>query len=305
MHEKSKLRIYFDLTVPDYSILLLLNIMIYGLLFRILLPEILSLSALWVGLSLHHQASGAINSLFEIDLDRVSKPDRPLPAKRVSEKTVLLLTILLYALSFSSLSLLSFIMNNLSFLVAGIVLFILWMLYCSPRIYLKRKLFAGSLVGAIYYGGVPFILVWTLTNQESFPILLFVYIFALSFVIANTKDFEDYNAELELDYSTLPIKLGYTLALKLIPISLIVINFVFLVISLSGIMNFILAISYIAGIILGFGLFHLFRKENLVALIDGQRVVTQSKIVSAGMAYYTIVVFLLSVTVFMSGIATI
>ncbi len=147
----------------------------------------------------------SINDFFDLEIDRINKPDRPLPKGELSPFSALRFSISLFLLGI----LLSFWVKPLSVLVAFAACGLL-IVYSS---HFKRKLLLGnltvSLVSALafFYGGIA---------TRDFRISLIPAAFALFFHLGREvlKDVEDLKGDTFSGASTLPIRLGVKFSLS-------------------------------------------------------------------------------------------
>ena len=147
------------------------------------------------------------NQLVDIDLDRINKPELPLPAGNLSVKSARFIV-------FGSLIATLLISAYASFFLLGLVAIIagLGYIYSWKSVYLKRRhqtaafaiiIVRGVLINlgfyALYSGGFDFpIEIWTLT--------VFVVLFSAG--IAWFKDIPDIEGDAEIDIGSLAIKRG-------------------------------------------------------------------------------------------------
>ena len=146
----------------------------------------------------------SINDFFDLEIDRINKPNRPLPRGEISPFSALRFSISLFLLGI----LLSFWVKPLSVLVAFVACGLL-IVYSS---HFKRKLLWGnltvSLVSALafFYGGIA---------TRDFRLSLIPAAFALLFHLGREvlKDVEDLKGDTFSGASTLPIRLGVDFSL--------------------------------------------------------------------------------------------
>lgn len=141
----------------------------------------------------------SINDVFDLDIDRINKPYRPLVEGKISPRSALLFSIILLWFGI----LLSFWIKLTSVLVAVSVC-ILLVVYSSS---LKRRLLWGNLTVAIVsasaflYGGLV---------TDDFRLSLIPAAFAFLFHLGREilKDIEDLKGDSSEGASTLPIRVG-------------------------------------------------------------------------------------------------
>ena len=153
-----------------------------------------------------------LNDFFDVEIDRINKPFRPLPKGEISKRSALWFSVFLFLTGFC----MSFFIRPLSVVIATTVIIFL-ILYGHT---LKRKLFWGnftvSFVSALafVYGGVA----TTFGEQgrtRDFRLSLIPAIFAFLFHLGREiiKDLEDLKGDRSLNVSSLPIRFGIRFSL--------------------------------------------------------------------------------------------
>lgn len=140
-----------------------------------------------------------INDFFDIEIDRINKPARPLPRGEISPGSALVFSILLFLTGLF----LSIWVRPLACLFALVACGLL----VAYSYALKRTLILGNLTVCVVaaltfiYGGIA---------TEDFRLSLIPAVFALLFHLGREilKDMEDIEGDSSADATTLPIKLG-------------------------------------------------------------------------------------------------
>ncbi|MCH7760087.1 UbiA family prenyltransferase [candidate division TA06 bacterium] len=157
--------------------------------------------------------ANAINDFFDLEIDRVNRPLRPLPSGRVKKGEALLLSLFLFLLGIFF----SAFINLGDFLIA---LFASSLLFLYS-LHLKKKGLAGNLVvsllsGLVFlFGGLS-----TLHSASqifhSLHFLLFPFLFAFLFHLGREviKDTEDMEGDAKENVTTLPLRYGKIAALR-------------------------------------------------------------------------------------------
>ncbi len=179
-----------------------------------------------------------VNDIFDIDIDRINKPWRPLPSKRTSMEIDWSLALILAGLG----TLLSFFINILCFITAISAVALLY-LYSNE---IKRPGFAGNSLIAflsflvIVYGGFAAPLFW-----KSFISGLYAFMIIIGREVL--KSLEDIEDDRRYRVSTIAVKLGIRKAL------IIGMIFLMLVVIISPIPYFYMDMNlyYLATAILG------------------------------------------------------
>jgi geranylgeranylglycerol-phosphate geranylgeranyltransferase len=145
-----------------------------------------------------------INDFFDVDIDRINKPSRPLPQGDITLRAALIWSFLLFLAGL----VLSLLVKPLSLLIAFVACAFL-ILYSSI---LKKTLLWGNLMVSVVsalafvYGGIA---------TEDFTLSLIPAVFALLFHLGREvlKDIEDIRGDSSAGASTLPIKWGVKFSL--------------------------------------------------------------------------------------------
>lgn len=145
-----------------------------------------------------------LNDFFDVEIDKINKPFRPLPRGEISKRSALWFSVLLFFAGFC----VSLFIRPLSVVIAVIaVIFLIFYGYT-----LKRKLFWGnftvSFVSALafLYGGI---------TTRDFKLSLIPAFFAFLFHMGREiiKDVQDLEGDLSLNVSSLPIRFGIRFSL--------------------------------------------------------------------------------------------
>ncbi len=198
-------------------------------------------------------AGYAINDYFDIDIDRVNKPERPLPSGRIKPKTAYWLALSLFATGTIIAFAYAGILSGLYALLVSILLY-----YYSKT--LKRRGFSGNLVVAfnsastILYGGL--VVSEKLGQLANLWVTLIPFTYAFLLVLGRevVKGIEDYYGDLKGRAMTLAVKYGprraasialamliAVIALSPLPYLLGVYNMFYML--LAGIVDVLIAIS--------------------------------------------------------------
>jgi geranylgeranylglycerol-phosphate geranylgeranyltransferase len=144
-------------------------------------------------------AANAINDVYDLEIDRINRPYRPLPKGEITPKEAFVFSIIFFVLGVTSSA-----MINKATLIIAVVFAVLLYLYSAS---LKRRALIGnvtvSLATAIafIYGGVAVEQV----KNAFFPAL---YAFLMHFGREIIKDMEDVEGDRKNGALTLPIRCG-------------------------------------------------------------------------------------------------
>lgn len=152
-------------------------------------------------------ASNSLNQIFDLDIDRINKPQRPLPSGQISLPQAWFVTVLLYSLTIGA----SFLVN-LSF--AGLVTLaaLFTILYSVPPVRTKRHWLLSNLTIAFTRGVLLKVAGWTvlgtITAREPWYIGGIFGLFLLGSM--TTKDYADLVGDQAGGCLTLPLRFGIT-----------------------------------------------------------------------------------------------
>lgn len=152
-------------------------------------------------------ASNAINQIYDLDVDRVNKPGRPIPSGRLSIREAGQVTAVLYGIALA----LAWIVNLECFVIV-VVAAILTVIYSVPPFRTKANAVLANLTIAIPRGVLLKVAGWSSARSilDAHGEAWFVgAIFGLFLLGASTtKDFADMKGDLAGGCITLPIKYG-------------------------------------------------------------------------------------------------
>lgn len=160
-------------------------------------------------------ASNILNQLYDIENDRVNKPERPLPAGEVTEKETVVLFSILYALSLLAAWFVKplegdGILTRECFLIVAVAALITY-IYSAPPLRTKRWGWLAQFTIAVPRGMLLKVCGWScvagvFADVEPWYIGLVFFFFLLG--AAATKDFADMKGDEEAGCITLPIRYG-------------------------------------------------------------------------------------------------
>lgn len=146
-------------------------------------------------------ASGnIINDIYDIEIDRVNKPFRPLPSGKISVKKAYLLYFVFIAVSV----LISSILNEIA--IAIVLISILILFFYSK--YLKRVPLVGNITVA-FLTGLVFIFGGVVVENASAAIVPAVFAFLINLIREIVKDMEDADGDTKAGVITYPVKFGF------------------------------------------------------------------------------------------------
>jgi len=140
----------------------------------------------------------ALNDIYDIDIDKINKPSRPLPSGKISLKNAWFFS---YFLVFTGLLLSLFNFN--CFIIAIVNSLVLY--YYAKRY--KRNKIVGNLMVA-YLTGSVFVFGGAAVGNIGITIMLFLCAMFATWAREIIKDFEDMDGDIKENVISLPIKYG-------------------------------------------------------------------------------------------------
>ena len=162
----------------------------------------------WVGALaavLLNAGSNVVNQCFDVEIDRINKPGRPLPSGRVSARSAALFGGLLYATALGLAPL-----AHPRLLAIFVPTAALTFLYSAPPVRLRRHALPASFTLGIVRGCLLIVAGWAAVQPVWHPAPWFAgLVFGLYiFGAGNTKDFTDVKGDAAYGIRTLPLLFG-------------------------------------------------------------------------------------------------
>ncbi len=149
-----------------------------------------------------------INDYFDIEIDKINRPNRPLPSGSISPTIVLNIYV---SITFSALILSYFNLEFAPFVII-VVTSIMMFLYSYK---LKRIPLVGNLVVS-FFTGLAFLFGSVVVENIYCGIIPMIFAFLISLMREVVKDIEDIEGDKSAGISTFPIKYGVDNSVKLI-----------------------------------------------------------------------------------------
>lgn len=164
--------------------------------------------------SLLNGASNSYNQVCDLEIDKINRPNRPLPSRKLSIKEALGFTLVVYALAL----IIAFYISFLFFVVTAVCLAITT-LYSTPPIYLKKRFLISNITIALCQSWLFLLAGWVIypfANPLE-PTFWFIGMILFIFLIGacGTKDFTEIEGDREYSMKTLPVLYGNDRAVKI------------------------------------------------------------------------------------------
>ncbi len=159
-------------------------------------------------------ASNAYNQVSDLKIDRINRPDRPIPSGKISIKEALGFTLTVYVIGLVIAYIISF-----SFFVVTAICLIITTLYSTPPVYLKKRFILSTATIALCQSWLFLLAGWLIypfTNPWE-PTFWFIgsVLFILLLGACGTKDFTEVDGDGMYGMKTLPILYGNDKAAKM------------------------------------------------------------------------------------------
>jgi 4-hydroxybenzoate polyprenyltransferase len=153
-------------------------------------------SLLWKGVvaglvgSLLNAASNAINQYYDLDIDLINKPDRPIPSKRMTVSQAMVFAWILYVICFA----LAILVNPAYVIVVFVTTLFTWG-YSAPPVRFKNNGILANIAMAVPRGIMMIVGGWIAIKPDQWnnptPWLIGLVMFLFVVGAASTKDFAD------------------------------------------------------------------------------------------------------------------
>lgn len=211
---------YIILTRPINCFITLVTVLIGGVVvssseidFKILLLASIS-AALIAG------AGNIINDIYDLEIDKIAHPNRPLPFNKISVTNAI---IFYFALNIISIALI--LQTYLDLILISIAAILL--LYAYSKF--VKKIFVLSNITVAFLTGLTFIYAGVAVNNIKDSFLPALFAFMINLIREIVKDVEDYKGDAQYGVKSIPIVLGFDNT-KTILYSLILILFIITII---------------------------------------------------------------------------
>ncbi|HDD59335.1 MAG: UbiA family prenyltransferase [Thermoplasmata archaeon] len=157
-------------------------------------------------------ASNALNQVYDLEIDRVNKPYRPLPSGIYTREEALWISFLLYLFSFWRAAVVGAVFFSLVLLIA-----IFTVLYSVPPFRLKKRLWISNISIAIPRGLLGIVASWSIFGDVTDPVPWAIGSVMALYLVGSTttKDLTDVEGDRLYGVRTLPVVYGKKRAITL------------------------------------------------------------------------------------------
>ena len=254
-----KIKAIFEITRP---VNIILTFAVYLVSVAICSPQFyFTTLVFFAGIAASLVAAGGniINDYFDIEIDRINRPNRPIPSGRLNKNEAIFLF-----LFFNFLALIISIILSYTIAIFIFVTIIILFLYSK---FLKKIQFIGNITVALCTALV-FIFGGLIAGNIMGAVLPAVFAFLINFIREILKDMEDIQGDKKLKLSTLPIKYGIAISKRIILIIsliLIIVTFIPFITQYYKI-EYLIIVLFSVDLLLIYFLRELFSKNFLLKL---------------------------------------
>lgn len=173
-----------------------------------------------------------LNQYYDLEVDKINKPYRPLPSNKISLGTAKRTVIICYITSF----IISLYLGSIYPLIT-LAAILVAMAYSYPPLKIRKNLILPGILENINYSVITFMIGWSLYNPLYLIPWWLILFFFVSDIGANfAKDYRDFIGDKKYGIATLPTKYGYKKAAKY---NLLIYALPFVVLLISPILTFL------------------------------------------------------------------
>lgn len=163
-------------------------------------PSVIKLIFAMLVVMLLNAAANCVNDICDIEIDKINRPNRPLPVGKLNISEVKIFAIILFVVG----NVISFSLGIVSFIISMFVATPLMIVYATK---LKQIAIWGNLLVSFILG-LAFIFAGSAFGNYKVGIVPAVLTFLFSLIREIIKDMEDVKGDKQFNANTLPVKIG-------------------------------------------------------------------------------------------------
>lgn len=207
-----KLHTYLELVKPEKTIFYWLNALAGGFLASAFLPPVLDTLKTLLAVGFTTFSIYVLNDVCDEDVDRINKPDRPLPSGRISRAEAMGLVLALFAMGVAVASTLNPIV-----LLCTMIYFLLGVAYSANPLRLKRGILANPCMAL---GAAICVICGAAPLQITYRVLWAAAgMFFFITVCGSGKDMKDVEGDRRMGVKTLPVMIGEEKTMKIFTVN--------------------------------------------------------------------------------------
>jgi len=196
-------------------------------------------------------ASNTLNQVHDIEIDRINKPYRPIPAGLVTKDEARTMAWILYLVTLWRSA-----WVNRTFAFFVLILMLMTIAYSAEPVRLKKRLFLNNLSIAFARGLIGFVAAWCMFDENPFdnpdPWAMGLVMAVFLFGAITTKDFTDIPGDKKYGMKTIPVVYGTRFAAGFTALFFIV---PFVVLPMMTLMGFIISEAFIMTLLVIWGVY--------------------------------------------------
>jgi geranylgeranylglycerol-phosphate geranylgeranyltransferase len=200
-----KLKAIIQLTRPVNLVIAFISIFIGGFVTGTIQP-LLKLILACISGTLITAGANSINDYFDIEIDKINKPERPLPSGKITKKQAYIISIILFITGI----IISTYIHLTGFIIALTTSYLLYMYSYK----LKQTVLFGNLTIA-FLSGLAFVYGGLAVGQGKQAVVVGIFAFLFHLGREIIKDIEDIEGDKAKGLTTLPIRYGKMKAMQL------------------------------------------------------------------------------------------
>ena len=221
-----KILYYYKISRPINIVLGSLSVLITATFFAPF-PNMIELIFAMLVVMFLNAAANCVNDIYDIEIDKINRPNRPLPAGKLNISEVKIFAIILFSIG----NIISFYLGIIPFIISLIIATPLMILYA---IKLKKKAIWGNLLVSFILG-LAFIFAASAFGNYKIGIVPAVLAFLFTLIREIIKDMEDVIGDKQFDAKTLPVIIGINKTKSIVAFLMFVLIIVILIPYLIGI----------------------------------------------------------------------
>lgn len=163
-------------------------------------PSVIKLIFAMLVVMLLNAAANCVNDICDIEIDKINRPNRPLPVGKLNISEVKIFAIILFVVG----NVISFSLGIVSFIISMFIATPLMIVYATK---LKQIAIWGNLLVSFILG-LAFIFAGSAFGNYKVGIVPAVLTFLFSLIREIIKDMEDVKGDKQFNANTLPVKIG-------------------------------------------------------------------------------------------------
>lgn len=223
-------------------------------------------------------AGNVINDFFDIEIDKINRPSRPLPANKITPKEALILYFILNMLAI----ILAIKINILSIII--VVVSIVTIFFYSYN--LKKIPLVGNFVVS-FFTGLAFVFGGAAVGNISDSIIPAVFAFLINMIREIIKDIEDIDGDVKSGVITFPAKYGIKKSIRL----MIVLTFILLFATIIPFAINFYKIEYFIIVMLTVNILLVYFVKNIIHLSETTNLRKMSNLLKIIMIFGLIAIF--------------